>query len=91
MAISEMLLFAKKENLYVRLQIQVVHIKVLKMPLKKTNKGRRDKNAEIMKKELNGGKKQNKTITHMNFQYHSCLLPQRTSDIRNLEERSGYG
>lgn len=35
MAISEMLLFAKKEDLYVRLQIQVVHIKALKMPLKK--------------------------------------------------------
>lgn len=32
MAISEMLLFAKKENLYVRLQIQVVHINALKMP-----------------------------------------------------------
>lgn len=25
----------------------------------------------------------------MNFQNHSCLLPQRTSDIRNLEERKG--
>lgn len=30
-----------------------------------------------------------KTITHMNSQNHSCLLPQRTSDIRNLEERKG--
>lgn len=28
-----------------------------------------------------------KTITHMDFQNHSCLLPQRTSDIRNLKER----
>lgn len=25
----------------------------------------------------------------MNFQNHSCLLPQRTSDIRNLEESKG--
>lgn len=60
MAISEMLLFAKKEDLYVRLQIQVVHIKALKMPLKK-NKGRREKNAEIMKKRTKwgGGTKQN--------------------------------
>lgn len=31
----------------------------------------------------------NKTITHMNFPNQSCLLPQRTSDIRNLEERKG--
>lgn len=57
-----MLLFAKKEDLYVRLQIQVVHIKALKLPLKKTkNKGRREKNAEIMKKRTKwgGGTKQN--------------------------------
>lgn len=27
----------------------------------------------------------------MNFQNHSCLLPQRTSDKRNLEERKGFG
>lgn len=25
----------------------------------------------------------------MNFQNHSCLLPQRTSDITNLEKRKG--
>lgn len=30
-----------------------------------------------------------RTITHIGFPNHSCLLPQRTSDIRNLEGREG--